>query len=434
VNRAILFAALSLLTLTTCAKPSLVTEYRLDNGLKVIIVSVPKAELVSLVTLYSIGEATDPRGKYGMAHLIEHLYVTSAAGEHPASTADRFMADHPKGWNAQTGMDYTVFATVFPKGRLDAELGMAAARMKSLDIAQADLDREVPRIESELKNMYERNPLLASQNISQELVVGIPPNNGRKGGFIDQIKTIGLDELRNRLADYYKPANAMVVVCGPVDPGKIEKRIKALYANIERGKPAPEKYGTPSFSHTTVKFTEVTPLFKNSEPHVALSFRAPEPEDPSFPAFLVMVRRLQANVEKLNLGPYTFQVIYAPLDRPEVLSLVLPVKGQAAPMEVLRQIEKYVSEMRAKSLDGAEPKAARDYFNFAYRRETYPLEALARDPYGVAFSLGRTRQMGVDGEALMKKVEGTTQGELARAVQWFDPAKGGAGAAIVEIK
>jgi zinc protease len=422
------------MALATCAKPSLVTEYELDNGLKVVIVSVPKAELVSLVTLYSIGEATDPRGKYGMAHLIEHLYVTSAAGEYPASTADRFMADHPKGWNAQTGMDYTVFATVFPQGRLDAELGMAAARMKSLNIAQADLDREIPRIESELKNMYERNPLLASQNISQELVIGIPPNNGRKGGFIDQIKAISLDELRAQAAAYYKPANARIVVCGPVDPGKIGKRIKALYAGINPGKPAPAEYATPSFPNITLKFTEVTPLFKNSEPHVALSFRAPEPRDPSFPAFLVMVRRLQVNVEKLNLGPYTFQVIYAPLDRPEALSLVLPVKGPAAPMEVLKQIEKYVAEMRAKPLDGAEPKAARDYFNFAYRRETYPLEALARDPYGVAFSLGRTRQMGIDGEALMKKVEGTTPDEFARAAQRFDPSKYGAGAAIVEIK
>lgn len=431
MKRIIFIAALISIAMVSCAKPQLVTEYQLPNGLKVVIISVPKAELVSLITLYSVGENADPRGKSGMAHLIEHLYVTAAAGESPATTAERYMADHPKGWNAQTGMDYTVIATVFPKARLDAELGMAAARMKKLDITKIDLDREIPRIKLELTNMYDRNPLLACQNISQQMLLGLPPD-GRKGGVIEQIQAMTVDELSVRSGTLYKPANARIIVCGPVDPGKIRPRIEALFSKIDPGKTNTAKSVVPLLGRALLQVGEITPLFKNSEPHVALSYRAPAPSDRSFPAFLVLVRRLMTNLEKLNLSPSTFLVYFAPLDKPEVVSLVLPAENQETPEALLERLKNYVAEMMARTPDNEELKSAREYFNFAYCRETYRLEALARDPYGVAFSLGRTRQLGIDGEALMRKIEETTQSDLKVAGDYFTPGK--SSAAIVKIK
>jgi len=431
MKQIIFLTALFFIALTACARHPLVTEYQLANGLKVMIISVKKAELVSLVTLYSIGETGDPQGKSGMAHLIEHLYVTSAAGEFPSRTADRFMADHPKGWNAQTGMDYTVIATVFPQGQLDAELSMAAARMKSLDITKNDLDREIPRIKQELANMYDWNPLLASQNISQEALLGFPPG-GRKGGVIEQIQAITVEELRAHLGAYYKPANALIVISGPVKPLAIKERIANRFSKINGGKAFESRTVFASPSRASFQVKEVTPLFKNTEPHVALSFRAPAPSDRSFPAFLVLVRRLMTNLEKLNLSPSTFLVYFAPLDKPEVVSLVLPAGNQETPEALLERLKDYVAEMRTMPPDNEELKSAREYFNFAYCRETYRLEALARDPYGVAFSVGRTQQLGINGNALMRQIDAVTQEEINAAAECFAPEK--SAAVIIKIK
>ena len=79
--------------------------------------------------MYSIGNDHDPEGRSGLGHAIEHLYVTAAAGDEKARTAEELFRRYPAGANGQTGDRYTVLATVFNKNELDHELGDAAARM-----------------------------------------------------------------------------------------------------------------------------------------------------------------------------------------------------------------------------------------------------------------------------------------------------------------
>src|SRR5262249_57946256 len=56
------------------------TRFRLENGLTVLLRPVRGSGDVALVVLYSVGGDHDPRGKSGLAHLIEHVSVTAAAG------------------------------------------------------------------------------------------------------------------------------------------------------------------------------------------------------------------------------------------------------------------------------------------------------------------------------------------------------------------
>ena len=72
--------------------------------------------------LYGVGGDHDPQGRSGLAHLVEHVYVTAAAGETPSRTAEEYFQRYRAGCNAQTGDRYTVIATVFGKGELDGEL------------------------------------------------------------------------------------------------------------------------------------------------------------------------------------------------------------------------------------------------------------------------------------------------------------------------
>ena len=77
-----------------------------------------------------------------------------------------YLARYKLGWNAQTGGDYTVIATVFPADRLEPEIADAAARMGGLVIAESDLQRERPRMLQELSNMFGGMPQLAAMNLS----------------------------------------------------------------------------------------------------------------------------------------------------------------------------------------------------------------------------------------------------------------------------
>ena len=133
-------------------------QFRLDNGLTVMIRPIQGAGNVALLVLYKIGGDHDPQGRSGLAHLVEHLYVTAAAGADPARTAEAFFQRYRAGCNAQTGDRYTVLATVFPKGDLEKELTEAAARMGDLRITAADLDREKPRLLDEVANNWGIDP------------------------------------------------------------------------------------------------------------------------------------------------------------------------------------------------------------------------------------------------------------------------------------
>jgi len=303
--------------------------------------------------------------------------------------------------------------------------------MKSIDITENDLDREIPRIEKELINMYDRIPMLASQNLSAEMLLGSQLKE-RKGGVSEQIRTITVDELRARASTFYKPVNAQIIVCGPVEPGKIRKRIDKLFSNIQTGEPVPAKTVTPLPGHKKLQIKDITPSFPNAQSCVALSYRAPSPADRLHPAYLVLVHRLQVNSQALEFSPNTLLVFYAALDRPEVISLVLPVENQENPEAALDRLEKYVDEIRIRKIDNEEIIASRRNFNFIFCRETYPNSVLAGDSYGVAFAIGRKKQLGINGDTLMQQIDAVTQEELSAAGEYFALEK--SAAAIIKIR
>ena len=149
-------------------------RFVLENGLTVILRPIKGTESTALVVLYAIGNDHDPAGKSGLAHMLEHVYVTAAAGQAKARTAEEFAGRYAEGANGQTGDRYTVFATVFPKNDLETELKDAAARMGDLRLTADDLARERPRLLTEVDNMFGDFPMLAAVNNARELVRPTP--------------------------------------------------------------------------------------------------------------------------------------------------------------------------------------------------------------------------------------------------------------------
>ncbi|MCH7603491.1 MAG: insulinase family protein [Planctomycetes bacterium] len=145
-----LFCVISILLSISFASAQDPGNYRftLDNGLRVVLMPSESGEMTALVTLFDFGERHNPPDKSGLAHLIEHLYVTCATENVPRRTADEWFAAYDYKVNAQTGVDYTVIATIFKNDRIEAELVEAAERMVSLNITPADLQRELPRLKN----------------------------------------------------------------------------------------------------------------------------------------------------------------------------------------------------------------------------------------------------------------------------------------------
>ncbi len=426
---------LLLLTWTGCSinqSSSREEYYQLENNFSVILRPVSGAKSISIVTIYSIGEDHDPVGKSGMGHLIEHLYVTAAAGDAESRNIQTFMSQYPEGWNAQTGKNYTIIATVFPKERIESEIKDAAARMSKLNIKDSDLKREIPRIENELSNMYGGIPALTAQNLATDMVVAHHPNT-RKGGIINQIRSIDVENIHKRIQTFYKPKNAMMIVAGAIDPEQVKNAIIKTFSEIESGKDIETVPLSQKLPAIMTKSKTASPRFPQAQSHVALAFRTPNPSDNLFPAFLVLVARLQSSSSKLNPPQNLFPVCFAPLDRPEVVTVHLPVpKGKKA-NNVVKKLTNYVSVTTSGKLKRDDIINTKQAFGYTLGLQKYPDRVLANNIYGVALYLGMRKHFGIDNQKLLKKLNFVTQDELDETTkEYFTPEN--YATAIVNVK
>ena len=421
--RGTLPVALALLAVLAAPAAAEEESFALENGLRVTLMPLPAAKTTALVVLYDFGELTDPEGESGMAHLMEHLYVTAAAGDIPARTAEEWMGAYrpPGGTNAQTGSDYTVLATVFPPGSLDTEIAEAAARMSDLDPTEEILAREKRRLIFELGNMFDRFPDLAAANRAREHVVP-SPEGARKGGIREQVESITLEEAKARLAAYYRPANARIVLAGPL-PDDARARIEKAFGGLPAGTPAPASRDRAEPSPGGIDRHE------SSGPSFATAaYAVPAPESPLYPAFLILVARVYA-----QLGPGGIVLLqYTPVDEPEVLRIKTAAddEGPDKTVEGLRALaQTLLVPDSAPERQLARWKAAtREAFGLLFGFP--PLQA-AMNPYGAAFGRGRAMQMGIDPEYLAKRIDAVTPWDLlAAAKALFSPGR----AAIVVVR
>jgi zinc protease len=375
--------------------------------------------------LYNIGGDHDSQGRSGLAHLVEHLYITAAAGAEPARTAEAFFQRYQTGCNAQTGDRYTVFATVFPKERLENELTEAAARMGDLRITAADLEREKPRLLDEVANMFGRIPQLGAVNIAREQVRPTP-RGGRKGGLPEHVRAITLDEVRAHWKRYYKPRNALVVLAGAVEEAAAHQAVTAHFAKLAPGEevPMPGEPGAPKPG--TVREEVVKPLQPQAGPVAGLAYAAPDPGSELYPPFLVLAARFfAASAQPGGGGGTSRPSLYFPLlEDPAVLGVSAPVTpGETAP-QAIKRLESFVAATIAPPLRADEGRAARQAFALFLGTGEIPDLALAQNPYGAALALARREQMGIDPRKLNRAFDALTEREFRRAAnEVFNPAR-----------
>ncbi|HEX9902596.1 MAG TPA: insulinase family protein [Acidobacteriota bacterium] len=389
----------------------------LENGLAIILRPVPSATSVALVVLFDVGEDQDPAGSSGLAHLVEHIYLTAAAGPRKSQDFQEFVSGHPLGWNAQTGSRYTVLATVFPPENTEAELAEAASRLKDLRVTGNDLSREKPRVIAELRNMYAGLPVLAGLNHGRELVRP-SLNGGRKGGRENEVAAITLAQVRDRLSSFYKPANATLVLAGSFVEQKTRLLIGRLFADIPKGKKISEIPRGEKPLKEADRFLELRLNQPGASPLAFLVFRVPEPKDQLYPAFLLLAARLNNQAWRLGAGSLTLH--FAPLDDPEVLGISAALKPGESGKAAVARLREFVRESIPGPIKPADIFAAKNFFGFFLGFPGLPEAVFSQNIYGLAFSLARRQQLDIDGIRLASLIEKVSTEDLSSATPIFE--------------
>lgn len=236
---ALLVVASGCATLPRAGKPAMtdvqfrMREFRLDNGLRIIVEEDHAAPLVGVFTVVDVGSSGDPKGKEGLAHLVEHLAFR--AKPNGGGTAWTQLENVGVGLlNASTNLDATMYFEVGPKELLPALLAIDVGRLTNpllgVDERTFEVEREVVR--NELRQRGE-NAIGPAFNFLQE--AAFPPGHPYArpvGGSHESLSNISLDDAKAFVAQHYQPKNMTMVIIGDVDLANIHS---ALFRGLPGG-------------------------------------------------------------------------------------------------------------------------------------------------------------------------------------------------------
>src|SRR5690606_30818952 len=193
------------------AGPSLegVSEYRLDNGLRVLLVPDASASTVQVQVVYLAGSRSERDGATGAAHLLEHM-MFKGTPSHPDITAG--MAAHGVSFSASTSYDRTVYSTSFDADpdRLAWVLGMEPDRMVHSSLRAEDLASEMTVVRNEFEGNENNELRVLKQRLRSAAYDWHPYGNALIGARSD-LENVPIGRLREFYRRWYRPDNAVLL-------------------------------------------------------------------------------------------------------------------------------------------------------------------------------------------------------------------------------
>ena len=192
-----------------------ITEYRLDNGLKVLLFPDASKPTVTVNVTYLVGSRHENYGETGMAHLLEHLMFKGTPG-HPKLAQD--FTTRGMRWNGTTWLDRTNYYELFEASgdNLKWAIQMEADRMVHSNIARKDLDSEMTVVRNEFEN-GENSPFSVMLKRTQSIAFDWHNYGNATIGNRSDIENVKIDNLQAFYRTYYQPDNAVLLVAGKFD-------------------------------------------------------------------------------------------------------------------------------------------------------------------------------------------------------------------------
>ncbi|MBY0242094.1 MAG: insulinase family protein [Burkholderiaceae bacterium] len=211
-----------------------ITEYRLPNGLKVLLFPDASKPTVTVNVTYLVGSRHENYGETGMAHLLEHLLFKGSPKNRniPQQFSERGMD-----FNGTTSYDRTNYYEVFQAGgdNLKWALEMEADRMTRSFIAQKDLDSEMTVVRNEYES-GENSPFEVLLKRMQSIAYDWHSYGRSTIGNRSDIENVKIENLQAFYRTYYQPDNAVLLVAGKFEPSQTLAWISKTFGAIPKPK------------------------------------------------------------------------------------------------------------------------------------------------------------------------------------------------------
>ncbi|MFO0909995.1 MAG: pitrilysin family protein [Isosphaeraceae bacterium] len=267
-----------------------ITEYRLDNGARVLLFPDNSTPRVTVNMTVLVGSRHEGYGESGMAHLLEHL-VFKGTPTHPDIVGN--MKARGAQFNGSTSADRTNYYETLPASddNLEFAIRLEADRLVNSHISGDDLKTEF----SVVRNEFESGENSPQRVLNQRMMATAFEwhNYGKSTiGNRSDIERVPIDRLQAFYRKYYQPDNIVVVIAGKFEEAKALALVQKYFGAI----PRPTRKLDATYTEEPPQDGErvVTLRRVGDTPSLGVMYHAPAASHPDSPALQVLASILSA--------------------------------------------------------------------------------------------------------------------------------------------
>ncbi|HUN65633.1 MAG TPA: pitrilysin family protein [Bacteroidota bacterium] len=213
-------------------------QYKLPNGLTVILQEDHSAPVAAVTVMYHVGSKNEKVKRTGFAHLFEHIMFKGS--EHVADGEHfRLLQEIGANINGFTTEDGTTYFEVVPSNYVELGLYLESDRMGFLlnAVTQHKLDNQRDVVKNERRQRVDNVPYgTADEKIAKAIYPPTHPYSWPVIGYMEDLSAASLEDVKEFFRTYYAPNNACLVICGDISPAEMRPLVEKYFGPISRGK------------------------------------------------------------------------------------------------------------------------------------------------------------------------------------------------------
>ena len=247
--------------------PLEIEEYRLENGLRVVLNRDTAVPVVAVAVYYDVGSRNEREGRTGFAHLFEHMMFQGSANV-PKAGHFQYIMKAGGTMNGTTSSERTNYFETLPANQLPLGLWLESDRMRSLAVTQENLDNQREAVKEEKRLRYDNQPYGQIFDLINQMIYKNFANSHSTIGSMEDLDDASVEDVQEFFRTYYAPNNAVLVISGAFETEVAKSLVEKFFGDIP-SQPLP-------------------PELDVTEPEeVAATYREWEDKLAPFPAFLL---------------------------------------------------------------------------------------------------------------------------------------------------
>lgn len=257
-----------------------INEYRLENGMKVLLFPDASKPTVTVNLTLFVGSRHEGYGEAGMAHLLEHM-LFKGTPNHPQIVKD--LQERGADFNGTTWLDRTNYYETLPASpeHLEFAIRLEADRMINSFVRKEDLESEMTVVRNEFERGEDNAPYVLEQRMMSAAFEWHNYGKTTIGNRAD-IERVPIERLQQFYKKFYQPDNAMLIVAGRFEEKQALEFIGKYFGTI----PKPERVLDNTYTEEPPQDGErqVTLRRVGDVATVGVLYHIPAGAHPDFPA------------------------------------------------------------------------------------------------------------------------------------------------------